>query len=246
MSIGDKQPLIQHLIELRKRLLCSIAAIGIIFLLLVSFSNQIYQLVAAPLISQLPSGSQMIATDVASPFLTPIKLTLTVALFLAIPFILYQVWGFVAPALYRHERRLIAPLLFSSTLLFYVGMAFAYFLVFPLVFGFFLNIAPQGVQIATDIRHYLDFVITLFLAFGAAFEIPVAVILLCWMGVLTPEKLKSHRRYVLVGAFVVGMLLTPPDVLSQILLAVPMYVLYEVGVFFSRFYTRKAPPDDKA
>ena len=239
MAVEDTQPLISHLIELRKRLLNCIIAVLAIFAVLVYFSNDIYQLVSAPLIKQMPAGASMIATDVASPFFTPIKLTMIVSVFLAIPVILHQVWAFVAPALYRHERKLVMPLLFSSTALFYIGMAFAYFIVFPLAFGFFAQTAPQGVLIATDINNYLDFVMALFMAFGVSFEVPIAIVLLCWTGVTTPEDLKSKRPYVLVGAFVVGMLLTPPDVFSQTLLAIPMYCLFEVGVFFSRFYIGK-------
>ena len=239
MAVEDTQPLISHLIELRKRLLNCIIAVLVIFLALVYFSNDIYQMVAEPLIKQLPVGASMIATDVASPFLTPIKLTIIVSIFLAVPVILYQIWAFVAPALYRHERRLVMPLLFSSTMLFYIGVAFAYFVVFPMAFGFFAKTAPQGVTMATDIASYLDFVMTLFMAFGVAFEVPVAIILLCWTGVTTPEMLRQKRPYMLVGAFVVGMLLTPPDVFSQTLLAIPMYCLFEVGVFCSRFYVGK-------
>ena len=243
MAVEDTQPLISHLIELRKRLLNCIIAVLVIFLALAWFSNDIYQLVAEPLIRQLPSGSSMIATDVASPFLTPVKLTIIVSVFLAVPVILYQIWAFVAPALYRHERRLVMPLLFSSTLLFYVGVAFAYFVVFPMAFGFFAKTAPQGVTMATDIASYLDFVMTLFMAFGIAFEVPIAIVLLCWTGVTTPEMLRQKRPYMLVGAFVVGMLLTPPDVFSQTLLAIPMYCLFEVGVFCSRFYVGKGRQD---
>lgn len=243
MAVEDTQPLISHLIELRKRLLNCIIAVLVIFLALAYFSNDIYQLVAEPLIKQLPLGSSMIATDVASPFLTPIKLTIIVSVFLAVPVILYQIWAFVAPALYRHERRLVMPLLFSSTLLFYVGVAFAYFVVFPMAFGFFAKTAPQGVTMATDIASYLDFVMTLFMAFGVAFEVPIAIVLLCWTGVTTPEMLRQKRPYMLVGAFVVGMLLTPPDVFSQTLLAIPMYCLFEVGVFCSRFYVGKGRQD---
>lgn len=180
----------------------------------------------------------MIATDVASPFFTPIKLTLVTSVFIAVPLILYQVWAFVAPGLYKHERRLIMPLLFSSSVLFYAGVAFAYFVVFPLVFGFFTSIAPEGVQVATDISSYLDFVLALFMAFGIAFEIPVAIILLCWTGATDPQSLRSKRPYIIVAAFVVGMLLTPPDIISQTLLAIPMCLLFEVGLFFSRFYVR--------
>ena len=239
MGVDDTQPLISHLIELRKRLLNSIIAILVIFLALVYFANDIYQLVSAPLISKMPVGATMIATDVASPFFTPIKLTFMVSVILSVPIILYQVWAFVAPALYKHERRLVVPLLVSSTLLFYIGMAFAYFVVFPLAFGFLTHAAPEGVLVSTDIRSYLDFVMALFMAFGVSFEVPVAIVLLCWMGVTTPEELRKKRPYVLVGAFVVGMLLTPPDVFSQTLLAIPMYCLFEVGVFFSRFYVGK-------
>lgn len=244
MAVEDTQPLISHLIELRKRLLNCIIAVIAIFLCLAYFSNDIYQLVSAPLISQLPAGASMIATDVASPFFTPIKLTMIVSVFLAVPLILYQVWAFVAPALYQHERKLVMPLLFSSSFLFYTGMAFAYFIVFPLAFGFFAKTAPQGVLIATDINNYLDFVMALFMAFGVSFEVPIAIVLLCWTGVTSPEDLKKKRPYVLVGAFVVGMVLTPPDVLSQTLLAIPMYCLFEVGVFFSRFYVGKRRRDD--
>ena len=239
MGVDDTQPLITHLIELRKRLIKSILAILVIFLALVYFANDIYQMVSAPLIKQMPAGATMIATDVASPFFTPIKLTFMVSLILSAPVILYQVWAFVAPALYKHERRLVVPLLVSSTLLFYIGMAFAYFVVFPLAFGFLTHTAPEGVLVSTDIKSYLDFVMSLFIAFGVSFEVPVAIVLLCWVGVTTPDDLRKKRPYVLVGAFVVGMLLTPPDVFSQTLLAIPMYCLFEVGVFFSRFYAGK-------
>lgn len=244
MAVDDTQPLISHLIELRKRLLNSIICILVVFLALVYFSNDIYHLIASPLIKQLPQGASMIATDVASPFFTPIKLTMMVSVFISAPMILYQIWAFVAPALYKHERRLLMPLLFSSSLLFYLGMAFAYFIVFPLAFGFFAKTAPAGVTIATDINNYLDFVMALFMAFGVSFEVPVAIILLCWSGVTTPEELKKKRPYVIVGAFVVGMLLTPPDVFSQTLLAIPMCILFEIGVFFARFYVGKRRPRD--
>lgn len=246
MAVEDTQPLISHLIELRKRLLNSLISVLVIFIVLVFFANDIYQWVSAPLIKQLPTGASMIATDVASPFFTPIKLTMMVSVFAAAPLILYQIWGFIAPALYQHERRLMMPLLISSSLLFYLGMVFAYFIVFPLVFGFFAQTAPAGVMIATDISNYLSFVMALFMAFGVAFEVPVAIILLCWSGVTTPEDLRKKRPYILVGAFVVGMLLTPPDVFSQTLLAIPMYLLFEVGVFFSRFYVgkRRTPAEE--
>ncbi|ATZ92684.1 Sec-independent protein translocase subunit TatC [Dickeya fangzhongdai] len=245
MAVDQTQPLISHLIELRKRLLNSIISVLVVFLALVYFANDIYQIVSAPLIKQLPAGASMIATDVASPFFTPIKLTLIVSVFLSAPLVLYQIWAFVAPALYKHERRLMMPLLVSSSLLFYMGMAFAYFVVFPLAFSFFAQTAPKGVLIATDINNYLDFVMALFMAFGVSFEVPVAIVLLCWSGVVTPESLKQKRPYVLVGAFVVGMLLTPPDVFSQTLLAIPMYLLFEIGVFFARFYVGKRRRTDE-
>ncbi|TNI24627.1 twin-arginine translocase subunit TatC [Aeromonas veronii] len=240
-----EQPLISHLVELRTRLLRSITAILVVFLALIYFSNNIYDFVAQPLLSQLPAGTSMIATDVATPFLTPIKLTLVVSFFVAIPYLLYQAWAFIAPGLYQHERRLIMPLVVSSALLFYAGMAFAYYVVFPLVFGFFTSTAPAGVTVATDIASYLDFVLTLFFAFGVAFEIPVATILLCWTGVTTPQNLKEKRPYVVVGVFVVGMLLTPPDVFSQTLLAIPMWALWEIGLFFARFYVKKEDEEQR-
>ena len=234
-----EQPLISHLVELRTRLLRSISAILLVFIALIYFSNNIYDFVAQPLLSQLPEGTSMIATDVATPFLTPIKLTLVLSFFVAIPYLLYQAWAFIAPGLYQHERRLIMPLVASSAVLFYAGMAFAYYVVFPLVFGFFTSTAPAGVTVATDIASYLDFVLTLFFAFGVAFEIPVATILLCWTGVTSPKSLREKRPYVIVGVFVVGMLLTPPDVFSQTLLAIPMWGLWEIGLFFARFYVKE-------
>ena len=239
------QPLFSHLVELRNRFLHALAAILVVFLALVYFANDIYTLLAEPLLRQLPAGSSMIATGVATPFLTPMKLTLIVSFFLAIPYVLYQVWAFIAPGLYKHEKRLIAPLVFSSALLFYAGAAFAYFVVFPLAFGFFTKMAPTGVTIATDIASYLDFVLGLFIAFGIAFEIPIATILVCWTGMTTPADLASKRPYVIVVVFVVGMLLTPPDVISQTLLAIPMWLLFEVGIFFARFYVRPADEDEQ-
>jgi sec-independent protein translocase protein TatC len=243
-TVEETQPLFSHLVELRNRLLRSILSVLVVFLGLVWFANDIYTFMAAPLVERLPAGATMIATDVASPFFTPIKLTLVTSVFVAVPMILYQVWGFVAPGLYKHERKLIMPLLFSSSLLFYGGVSFAYFVVFPLVFSFFTGIAPDGVQVATDIASYLDFVLALFMAFGIAFEIPVAIILLCWTGATDPESLKQKRPYIVVAAFVVGMMLTPPDIISQTLLAIPMCILFEVGLFFSRFYVRDQEEDD--
>ncbi|MCE7556483.1 Sec-independent protein translocase subunit TatC [Aliivibrio fischeri] len=243
-SVESSQPLLAHLLELRNRLLKAIIAVIVVFLGLVWFANDIYEFLSAPLVERLPEGATMIATDVASPFFTPIKLTLVASIFVAVPVILYQVWAFVAPGLYKHEKRLIMPLLFSSSMLFYAGVSFAYFVVFPLVFGFFTTIAPEGVQVATDIASYLDFVLALFLAFGIAFEVPVAIILLCWTGATDPDTLRQKRPYIIVGAFVVGMMLTPPDIISQTLLAVPMCILFEIGLFFSRFYVREDNEDD--
>ncbi|CAM2878211.1 twin-arginine translocase subunit TatC [Vibrio rarus] len=238
-SVDSNQPLMSHLIELRTRLLRAIGAIMVVFLCLIYFSGHIYEFVSAPLIDRLPEGATMIATDVASPFFTPLKLTLIASVFIAVPFVLYQVWAFVAPGLYKHEKRLVMPLMFSSSLLFYCGVAFAYFVVFPLVFGFFTAISLGGVEFATDISSYLDFVLALFLAFGIAFEVPVAIILLCWTGATDVDTLKRKRPFVVVGAFVIGMMLTPPDIISQTLLAIPMLLLFEVGLFFARFYTKR-------
>lgn len=236
MSVEQSQPLISHLVELRNRLLRSFICVLVVFCALVYWANDIYTLLATPLTENLPAGATMIATNVATPFFTPIKLTGVVAVFLSVPFILYQIWAFVAPALYKHEKRLIYPLLVSSTLLFYLGVAFAYYVVFPLVFGFLTSTAPEGVQMATDISSYLDFVLTIFLAFGICFEVPVAIILLCWSGVTSADDLREKRPYIIVAAFVIGMLLTPPDIFSQTLLAIPMCLLFEVGLFFSKFY----------
>jgi sec-independent protein translocase protein TatC len=226
--------LISHLIELRDRLLYSVIAVALAFFALVPFANEVYAIIAGPLMAVLPPGMSMIATDVASPFLTPLKFALVAAVTVTIPFLLYQLWAFVAPGLYRHERRMVMPLLVSSILLFYAGMAFAYFVVFPTVFGFFVNILPPGVQMMTDIKSYLDFVFSMFFAFGVAFEVPVAVIILSWVGVVNPETLAEKRPYIIVGAFVVAAVLTPPDVLSQFLLAIPMLILFEVGLFIAR------------
>ncbi|WP_032093817.1 MULTISPECIES: twin-arginine translocase subunit TatC [Pasteurellaceae] len=246
MHVEETQPLISHLIELRNRLLRCVIFVAVIFLALVYFANDIYNFVAAPLLDVMPAGMSMIATNIATPFFTPIKLTGVVAVFLSVPFLLYQLWAFIAPALYQNEKKLVYPLLFSSTLLFYLGVAFAYYVVFPLVFGFLTKTAPEGVAIATDISSYLDFVLTIFLAFGVCFEVPVAIILLCWTGVTTVADLKTKRPYIIVSAFVIGMLLTPPDIFSQTLLAVPMCLLFEVGLLFARFYQPKDDADDSA
>ena len=225
---------ISHLLELRNRVLYALIAVGVVFLGLVPFANDVYALLAKPLLGVLPAGASMIATEVASPFLTPIRLTFALSLVIAIPVVLYQLWAFVAPGLYKHEKRVAVPLLFSSILLFYLGMAFAYFIVFPVAFGFFAHSAPAGVVMMTDIKAYLDFVFSMFFAFGIAFEIPVAVVILSSMGIVDPEALAAKRSYVIVGAFVMAAILTPPDVFSQVLLAVPTILLFEVGLFFAR------------
>ncbi|WP_431024430.1 twin-arginine translocase subunit TatC [Halomonas sp. H5] len=232
-------PLIEHLIELRSRLMRAVLAILVIFLGLYAFSNDIYTFVAQPLMALLPEGSQMIATEVASPFLAPFKLTLVVAVFAAIPYVLHQAWAFVAPGLYDNEKALAIPLLASSVLLFYAGAAFAYYVVFPLLFQFFTQTGPEGVTVMTDINAYLNFVLKLFFAFGVAFEIPIATFLLIASGATTVENLSRKRPYIFLGCFVVGMLLTPPDVISQSLLAVPMYLLYEVGLLFGRLARKR-------
>lgn len=236
-SEDKPQPLVAHLTELRDRLLRSVLAILVIFCGLFAFANDIYSFVSEPLRKILPEGSTMIATEVASPFLTPFKLTLVAALFLAMPYVLYQLWSFIAPGMYRKEKRLAIPLLISSVLLFYAGMAFAYYVVFPLVFGFFTSVGPIEVTIMTDINRYLDFVLKLFFAFGLAFEIPIATVILIRTGVTTPADLASKRPYIVVGCFVLGMLLTPPDVISQALLAIPMWLLFEVGISIGRLVT---------
>ncbi len=243
MSVEESQPLISHLIELRNRLLRAVICILVVFCVLVYWANDIYTLLSSPLTERLPEGATMIATNVVTPFFTPIKLTAIVAVFISVPYILYQVWAFIAPALYKHEKKLVYPLLISSSLLFYIGVAFAYYVVFPLIFGFLTQTAPEGVVMATDINSYLDFILTIFLAFGVCFEVPVAIILLCWSGVTTAEDLKEKRPYIIVAAFVIGMLLTPPDMFSQTLLAVPMCLLFELGLVVARFYQ---PKDDDA
>jgi sec-independent protein translocase protein TatC len=240
-----EQPFVQHLVELRDRMLRVVLAVVLIFLALFSFANDLYTFLAEPLLRHLPAGASMIATEVASPFLTPFKLTLVLSVFIAVPFILYQAWAFIAPGLYASERRLVYPLLLSSTVLFYAGMAFAYFVVFPLVFGFLTGTAPEGVAVMTDISRYLDFVLTMFFAFGVAFEVPIATILVVWAGVTTPEMLASKRPYIIVAAFVIGMLLTPPDVISQTLLAIPMWLLFEAGLVFSRGYVKKPAQENE-
>jgi sec-independent protein translocase protein TatC len=231
------QPLVAHLSELRDRLLRSVLAVLLIFCALFAFANDIYSFVSEPLRELLPEGATMIATEVASPFLTPFKLTMVAAVFIAMPYVLYQLWSFVAPGMYRHEKRLAIPLMASSVMLFYAGAAFAYYVVFPLVFGFFTSVGPGDVAIMTDINRYLDFVLKLFFAFGLAFEIPIAAVIMIRVGITTADELAKKRPYIVVGCFILGMLLTPPDIISQALLAIPMWILFEVGVIFGRIIT---------
>jgi sec-independent protein translocase protein TatC len=237
--------LIGHLIELRSRLLRVVIAILVIFLSSAYFASDLYEWLSKPLTDVLPPGTTMIAKDVTAPFIAPFKLTFMLSIFAAIPFVLHQIWSFVAPGLYKHEKRLVIPLLVSSTLLFYGGIAFCYFVVFPLVFKFFSSVGPAIVSYTPDISSYLDFVLTLFFAFGMAFEIPVVILLLCWAGVTTPKSLREKRPFIVVGAFVVGMLLTPPDVISQTMLALPMWALFEIGLLFAGFYTKKEDDEDR-
>lgn len=242
-TAGQEQPLVTHLIELRDRLVRMVGVVLLVFFCLFPFANDLYTAVSVPLRESLPVGSSMISTKPIDPFLIPFKLSLQLAIFLSVPFILYQFWAFVAPGLYKHEKRLVIPLLVSSTVLFYLGMAFAYFVVFPLIFTFISKTAPEGIQVATDMGSYLDFVMTLFFAFGAAFEVPIATIILVWMGVTSPESLRQKRPYVVVGTFVMGMLLTPPDIISQTLLALPMWLLFEIGIIFSKGFVKKQEED---
>ena len=242
----SQAPLIEHLIELRSRLMRAVIVILVVFLGLYSFANDIYTFVAEPLMALLPEGSQMIATEVASPFLAPFKLTLVVAVFIAIPFVLHQAWAFIAPGLYDNEKALAIPILVSSIALFYGGAAFAYYVVFPLLFEFFTQTGPENVAVMTDINQYLNFVLKLFFAFGVAFEIPIATFLLILSGATSVESLSKKRPYILLGCFVVGMLLTPPDVISQSLLAVPMYLLYEVGLLFGRLVRKRKEEKEAA
>ncbi len=234
-----EQPFMSHLIELRDRILRIVVVVIAIFMVLFFFANDLYHIVSAPLLAQLPDGSTMIATGVAAPFLTPFKLSLVTSIFIAIPFIFYQFWSFVAPGLYRHEKRLALPLLVSSIFLFYAGIVFSFYVVFPLMFAFFTATTPEGVAMMTDISQYLDFVLKMFFAFGLAFEVPIVTIVLTITGVTNADKLVEKRPYIIVGSFVVGMLLTPPDIISQTLLAIPIWLLFELGVVFSRMIGNK-------
>ncbi len=237
---------ISHLIELRDRLLKAVVAWILVFICLFPFANDLYTLLAQPMLEKLPQGGQMIATEVVTPFFVPIKVAMMSAFLVALPFILYQVWAFVAPGLYAHEKKFILPLVVASVVLFSVGMAFAYFLVFPVVFGFIIGIAPQGVAVMTDINKYLDFVITLFLAFGLTFEVPLVVVALALMGLVEVEKFKEARPYVIVGAFVIAAIVTPPDVISQFMLAVPLWLLYELGVIIAGWVVKKRVDDGES
>ena len=230
-STDQPLPLVTHLTELRDKLLRALLAVLLVFICLFPFANDLYTFVSEPLRALLPPGATMIATEVASPFFTPFKLSLVTAVFLAMPYVLYQAWSFIAPGMYKHEKRLAIPLLASSVLLFYAGSAFAYYVVFPLIFSFFTSVAPQDITIMTDINSYLNFVLKLFFAFGLAFEIPIVAILMIWAGITTAEALAKKRPYIIVGCFIFGMLLTPPDIISQSLLAIPMWLLFEIGVY---------------
>ena len=238
-GLETELPFLAHLVELRDRLLKVVITILVVFLALFTFANDIYAIFAGPLIRSLPEGGGMIATGVATPFLTPFKLTLVLSFYIAIPVILFQLWAFIAPGLYQHEKKLVFPLMISSIILFYAGVAFAYFLVMPMVYQFMGAFSPEGVAWTPDIAQYLSFALTMFFAFGVAFEVPIATIVLVWTGMTTPESLAEKRPYIIVGAFVIGMLITPPDVISQVMLALPMWFLFEIGVIFSRFFVRK-------
>ena len=238
-STGEGEPLaegtlVSHLLELRDRLLRSVIAVAVCFVPLAFFQNELFTLVAKPLIDQLPEGTSLIATSVVSPFMAPLKLSIMLALFIAMPYVLYQIWGFVAPGLYKRERRFALPLIVSSIALFYTGVAFAYYVVFPLMFQFLASTTPVGVKMMTDIANYLDFVLLLFLAFGIAFEMPVAVVLLVATGLVKLEVLTRNRGYVILGIFIIAAFLTPPDAVSQSFMAIPMYLLYELGIVFAR------------
>ena len=238
-----EMPFVQHLLEIRDRILKMLLAVLVFLLMLTPFASDLFVHLANPLLALMPEGTQMIAIDVASPFFTPFKLTFMLSIFLAMPVILYHLWAFIAPGLYEHEKTLITPLLFSSVFLFYLGVAFAYYIVFPLVFGFMLSMTPAGVEMMTDISRYLDFVLKIFFAFGIAFQVPIVTIVLVRTGVVTPDSLAEKRPHIIVAAFVIGMLMTPPDVISQTLLAVPIWLLFELGLVFSRVIQKNSDSD---
>lgn len=245
MSV-EPDSFMSHLIELRDRLLRCVIALLLVFICLFPWARELYNFLAQPMLASLPAGGQLIATEVTAPFFVPVKVTMMAALVIALPYLLYQIWAFVAPGLYAHEKKLVVPLIVTSTLLFLCGMAFAYFLVFPIVFHFMVSVAPQGVAVMTDIGKYLDFVLTLFLAFGVTFEVPVAVVILVKMGMVSVAKLKEIRPYVIVGAFVIGAIFTPPDVVSQVLLAVPLWILYEIGILVAQWLVKSAPAEPES
>lgn len=241
----EEPAFISHLVELRDRLLRSVLVVVVILLPLLFFSAELFEFLTVPIMQVLPEGQQLVAIDVTSPFLAPFKLAIFTSIFIAIPYLLFQVWSFIAPGLYQNERKLVVPLLVSSTLLFYAGIAFAYLVVFKLVFGFFYAIAPDVVNVTPDINSYLDFTIKMFFAFGVCFEVPIATILLCWTGMTSPDKLAEKRRYFIVGVLIVSMLMTPPDVVSQLLLGIPMWLLFEAGIFFARRIVPTRDNDDE-
>lgn len=228
-----------HLVELRNRLLYAIASVLVVFIILLPFTNDLYEWFAKPLMSNLPQGASMISTEPHGPFFIPFKFAFATAFALAIPFVLYQIWAFIAPGLYKQEKRIVVPLIVSTTLLFYLGILFAYYVVFPIIFAFFVGAAPDGVAVMTDISSYMSFALSLFFAFGMAFEVPVATILLAKMGIVSPQTMQKQRPYIILGAFVIGMLMTPPDMFSQIMLAVPVCLLFEIGLFFAKRITPK-------
>ncbi|MGI9318464.1 MAG: twin-arginine translocase subunit TatC [bacterium] len=239
MNIGNtttEGTLISHLLELRDRLLRAILAVLVVFICLAPFANELYEILAKPLMSALPEGNSMISTEPHGPFFVPFKFAFACAFAIAVPYLLYQMWSFVAPGLYSHEKRLVMPILLSSSLLFYLGILFAYFAVFPIIFTFFANSAPEGVQVMTDINAYFGFVVKLFFAFGLAFEVPVATVICVKLGITTPDSLATKRPYIIIAAFIVGMLMTPPDIFSQTLLAVPVWLLFELGLWCSRYF----------
>jgi sec-independent protein translocase protein TatC len=244
MSTGES--FIAHLVELRTRLMNAVVAVLVVFVGLFHWASNLYTLLAEPLLSKLPKGGQMIATDVTTPFFVPLKVALMASFLITLPYTLYQIWRFVAPGLYEHEKRLVWPLIIASTILFFCGMGFAYFVVFPIVFGFITASAPMGVAVMTDIDKYLSFVLTMFMAFGMTFQVPVAVVLLVRMGFVTVAKLREVRPYVVVGAFVIGAIFTPPDVVSQSMLALPLWLLYEAGIIVAVWVGRKKPEEEKA
>ena len=231
----EKMPIVEHLVELRRALLRSVIAILVFFLILFPFADDIYNFIAAPIVQAIP-GSNLIAIGVISPFLTPLKMSLFLAIYIAMPYLLYQLWSFTAPALYRHEKKLVLPLVLSSTMLFYIGLLFSFYIVFPVIFTFLSSVGPASVDFAPDIQYYLDFILKVSFAFGVAFEVPIATILLIMFGATTVERLKKNRAYVIIGSFALGMILTPPDVISQVLIAIPIWLLFEVGLFFAPFF----------